>query len=65
MITAAIKLEQVEKEISRSQQSLTELIDLYEYKVRRLETFVKIISNTSSNYLDRKVNLGNNELDLE
>lgn len=64
-LTAAIKLEQVEKEISRSQQSLTESIDLYEYKVRRLETFVKIISDTSSHSLDRKVNLSNNEFGLE
>lgn len=36
-LTAAIELEHVEQEISRSQQSLTDIIDRYEYKVRILE----------------------------
>lgn len=42
-LTAAIQIEEVEKEISHSQQSLTDLVDKYEYKVRRLESFVKIL----------------------
>ncbi len=64
-LTAAIKLEGVEKEISQSQQSLTDLIDEYEYKVRRLESFVKIISGISTNVLDHKVHLSKNEFGLE
>lgn len=53
-LTAAIKLKQVEKEISQSQQSLTDLIDKYEYKVRRLESLVKIIINSLNDNIDHK-----------
>ncbi len=37
-------------------------MSLYEYKMRRLETFAKAISNASSNSLDCKVHLGNHEI---
>ncbi len=46
-LTAAIKLEEVEKEISQSKQSLTDRIEKYEYKVRRLESFVKLLNDLS------------------
>ena len=53
-LTATIKLKQVEKEISQSQQSLTDLIDKYEYKVRRLESLVKIITNSLNDNIGHK-----------
>ena len=42
-LTAAIKIEEVEKEIETSQNELSKSIDEYEYLVRRLELFVSII----------------------
>ncbi|WP_201338147.1 SAG1250 family conjugative relaxase [Streptococcus suis] len=45
-LTPAIKLEEVEKEISENQDTMTKWIDDYEYKVRRLENFVSILDNT-------------------
>ena len=64
-LTAAIKLEEVEKEISHSQQSLTDLIDKYEYKVRRLETLVKTIDKASRNISNHKSYLSKNEFSYE
>ena len=64
-LTAAIKIEEIEKEISLSQQSLTNLIDKYEYKVMRLEAFVGTISEISTNASNRKVRLSKNEFGLE
>ncbi|RKV98593.1 MAG: lantibiotic (srt) production protein [Streptococcus sp.] len=64
-LTAAIKLEGVEKEISQSQQSLTDLIDKYEYKVRRLEAFVGAIDEVSRNISDYKSHLSKNEFAYE
>ncbi|VTS17060.1 SAG1250 family conjugative relaxase [Streptococcus pseudoporcinus] len=54
-LTSAIKLKQVEKEISENQNSLTKWIDDYEYKVRRLEAFVKTIGEVSINSSEYKV----------
>ena len=45
-LTSAIKLEQVEKEIEENQRFMTKWIDDYEYKVRRLESFINILDNT-------------------
>ncbi|WP_193434159.1 helical hairpin domain-containing protein, partial [Streptococcus suis] len=42
-LTAAVKIEGVEKEIETSQNELSKSIDEYEYLVRRLEKFVKIL----------------------
>ncbi|HHW4958548.1 TPA: SAG1250 family conjugative relaxase [Streptococcus suis] len=42
----AIKLEEVEKEIAENQNSMTKWIDDYEYKVRRLESFINILDKT-------------------
>ena len=47
-LTAAIKLEGVEKEIKTSQNELNKSIDDYEYLVRRLEKFVKILNEIDS-----------------
>ncbi|MEC4578552.1 SAG1250 family conjugative relaxase [Streptococcus dysgalactiae] len=46
-LTAAIKIEEVEKEIEVSQNELSKYVDDYEYLVRRLEKFVRIIDNTT------------------
>ncbi|HHJ7252595.1 TPA: helical hairpin domain-containing protein, partial [Streptococcus pyogenes] len=43
-LTAAIKIEEVEKEIETSQNELNISIDEYEYLVRRLEKFGEILS---------------------
>ncbi|HFR3977886.1 TPA: SAG1250 family conjugative relaxase, partial [Streptococcus suis] len=43
-LTAAVKIEGVEKEIETSQNELSKSIDEYEYLVRRLEKFVKILN---------------------
>ncbi|MFS6156868.1 SAG1250 family conjugative relaxase [Streptococcus agalactiae] len=48
-LTAAIKLEQVEKEIEIYQIKLDKSIDDYEYLIRRLEKFVKILNEIDSN----------------
>ena len=45
-LTSAIKLEQVEKEIEENKRFMTKWIDDYEYKVRRLESFINILDNT-------------------
>lgn len=45
-LTSAIKLEQVEKEIEENQRFMTKWTDDYEYKVRRLESFINILGNT-------------------
>ncbi|HFU4115565.1 TPA: SAG1250 family conjugative relaxase, partial [Streptococcus suis] len=42
----AIKLEEVEKEISENQDTMTKWIDDYEYKVRRLESFINILDKS-------------------
>ncbi|HGD5860647.1 TPA: SAG1250 family conjugative relaxase [Streptococcus agalactiae] len=47
-LTAAIKLEQVEKEIEIYQIKLDKSIDNYEYLIRRLEKFVKILNEIDS-----------------
>lgn len=47
-LTAAIKLEQVEKEIEIYQIKLDKPIDDYEYLIRRLEKFVKILNEIDS-----------------
>ncbi|HGK8351120.1 TPA: helical hairpin domain-containing protein, partial [Streptococcus pyogenes] len=44
-LTAAIKIEEVEKEIETSQNELNISIDEYEYLVRRLEKFGEILSD--------------------
>ncbi|HHJ9929463.1 TPA: helical hairpin domain-containing protein [Streptococcus pyogenes] len=45
-LTAAIKIEEVEKEIETSQNELNISIDEYEYLVRRLEKFGEILSDS-------------------
>lgn len=47
-LTAAIKLEQVEKEIEIYQIKLDKSIDDYEYLIRRLEKFFKILNEIDS-----------------
>lgn len=47
-LTAAIKLEQVEKEIEIYQIKLDKSIDDYEYLIKRLEKFVKILNEIDS-----------------
>ncbi|HFI2439521.1 TPA: SAG1250 family conjugative relaxase [Streptococcus suis] len=47
-LTAAIKLEQVEEEIEIYQIKLDKSIDDYEYLIRRLEKFVKILNEIDS-----------------
>ncbi|MCL4940517.1 SAG1250 family conjugative relaxase [Streptococcus suis] len=47
-LTAAIKLEQVEKEIEIYQIKLDKSIDDYEYLIRKLEKFVKILNEIDS-----------------
>lgn len=61
-LTPAIKLEGVEKAIFQSQQSLTKLINKYEYEVGRLESFVKIlyIQSSEQGYIENK-----NDLEVE
>ncbi|HEL2402864.1 TPA: relaxase/mobilization nuclease domain-containing protein [Streptococcus suis] len=63
-LTPAIKLEEVEKEISENQDTMTKWIDDYEYKVRRLEILVQTLSHSlsSSDHRDRP---SKNEFDLE
>lgn len=56
-LTSAIKLEQVEKEIAENQNSLTKWIDDYEYKIRRLEKFVKILNGIEANKDNKKPNI--------
>ncbi|ASW52703.2 SAG1250 family conjugative relaxase [Streptococcus suis] len=62
-LTPAIKLEEVEKEISENQDTMTKWIDDYEYKVRRLEILVQTLSHSlsSSDHRDRP---SKNELGL-
>lgn len=59
----AIKLEEVEKEISENQDTMTKWIDDYEYKVRRLEILIQTLSHSpsSSDHRDRP---SKNELGL-
>ena len=64
-LTAAINFEQVEQEISRSQQSLKDLIDKYEFKVRRLEKFVKNISSIYNSPFGDKTYTNNYQPDFE
>lgn len=47
-LTAIIKLEQVEKEIEIYQNKLDRSVDDYEYLIRRLEKFVKILNEIDS-----------------
>ncbi|MFX3958244.1 helical hairpin domain-containing protein, partial [Streptococcus suis] len=47
-LTAAIKLEQVEKELEIYQIKLDKSIDDYEYLIRRLVKFVKILNEIDS-----------------
>lgn len=47
-LTAAVKLEEVEKEIETYQKQLVKSIDDYEYSVRRLEKFVNILNDAGS-----------------
>ncbi|HEL1757296.1 TPA: relaxase/mobilization nuclease domain-containing protein [Streptococcus suis] len=59
-LTAAVKIEGVEKEIETSQNELSKSIDEYEYLVRRLEKFVKILNCVKSidaniEYYSRKI----------
>lgn len=54
-LTSTIKLEEVEKEIAENQNSITKWIAAYEYKVRRLEAFVKTIGEVSINSSEYKV----------
>ncbi|QOE27597.1 hypothetical protein SSU1300283_00266 [Streptococcus suis] len=59
-LTAAVKIEGVEKEIETSQNELSKSIDEYEYLVRRLEKFVKILNCVKSidaniEYCSRKI----------
>ncbi|HEL2442187.1 TPA: relaxase/mobilization nuclease domain-containing protein [Streptococcus suis] len=63
-LTPAIKLEEVEKEISENQDTMTKWIDDYEYKVRRLEILIQTLSHSpsSSDHRDRP---SKNEFDLE
>ena len=63
-LTPAIKLEEVEKEISENQDTMNEWIDDYEYKVRRLEILIQTLSHSpsSSDHRDRP---SKNEFDLE
>lgn len=44
-LSAAIKLDKVEKEISDNQSDLEMKIDAYEYSVRRLEKFIAILND--------------------
>lgn len=62
-LTPAIKLEEVEKEISENQDTMTKWIDDYEYKVRRLEILIQTLSHSpsSSDHRDRP---SKNELGL-
>lgn len=62
-LTPAIKLEEVEKEISENQDTMTKWIDDYEYKVKRLEILVQTLSHShsSSDHRDRP---SKNELGL-
>ncbi|HGI4845724.1 TPA: SAG1250 family conjugative relaxase [Streptococcus agalactiae] len=53
-LTAAIKLEQVEKEIEIYQIKLDKSIDDYEYLIRRLEKFVKILNEIDSSKVELK-----------
>lgn len=64
-LTAAINFEQVEQEISLSQQSLKDLIDKYEFKVRRLEKFVKNISSIYDYPFGGKTYTNNYQPDFE
>ena len=61
-LTPAIKLEEVEKEISENQDTMTKWIDDYEYKVRRLETLVQTLSH--SLFSDHRDRPSKNELGL-
>ena len=47
-LTAIIKLEQVEKEIEIYQNKLDRSVDDYEYLIRRLQKFVKILNEIDS-----------------
>lgn len=47
-ITVAIKLEHIEKEIEIYQNKLDNSIDYYEYLIRRVEKFVKILNEIDS-----------------
>lgn len=62
-LTPAIKLEEVEKEISENQDTMTKWIVDYEYKVRSLEILVQTLSHSlsSSDHRDRP---SKNELGL-
>ncbi|GEB10542.1 hypothetical protein SEQ01_07330 [Streptococcus equinus] len=50
-LNAAIKIEEVEKEIETSQYELNKSIDDYGYLIRRLEKFVEIINHNTSLYI--------------
>ncbi|MFV8063249.1 SAG1250 family conjugative relaxase [Streptococcus pluranimalium] len=63
-LTAAVKIEGVEKEIAENQKSMMKWIDDYEYKIRRLEKFVQTISQSLS-FLDRKGHPSKSEVGLE
>ncbi|HEL2151010.1 TPA: relaxase/mobilization nuclease domain-containing protein [Streptococcus suis] len=58
-LTAAIKLEEVEKEIEVFQNELSKCIDEYEYLVKKLENFSEILDNIGIN--NRNVEIKFNE----
>ncbi|WP_105124955.1 SAG1250 family conjugative relaxase [Streptococcus suis] len=58
-LTAAIKLEEVEKEIEVFQNELSKCIDEYEYLVKKLENFSEILDNIGIN--NRNVEIRFNE----
>ncbi|MFH6675490.1 SAG1250 family conjugative relaxase [Streptococcus suis] len=58
-LTAAIKLEEVEKEIEVFQNELSKCIDEYEYLVKKLENFSEILDNIGIN--NRNVGIRFNE----
>lgn len=58
-LTAAIKLEEVEKEIEVFQNELSKCIDEYEYLVKKLEKFSEILDNIGIN--NRNVEIKFNE----
>ncbi|VGT90877.1 relaxase [Streptococcus pyogenes] len=63
-LTAAIALEQVELEVKMFQKNLEESIDFYEYKVRRLERFIKNLNLLDFDW-SHKERQGKNGLGLE
>ncbi|ABP92077.1 Chromosome segregation ATPase [Streptococcus suis 98HAH33] len=46
-LTESVTLEQIEREISNTQDQLSKLLDNYEESVRKLETFVAVLNRTA------------------